>query len=1103
MRKIFTLLVLLVAFISLKVAAQDRTITGKVTSSQDNMGIPGVSIVVTGTTLGTITDGDGNYKLIAPSTSRQLTFSGVGLKTQTVDLGASDQVSITMENTVTKLDEVVVTALGVSREKKTLGYATQEVSGDQLTTVNSGSFVNQISGKVSGVHVKNEGNMGGSTNIIIRGTTSLLGDNQALFVVDGVPLDNTRSNDNVTTRPGLVQQGRGTAGYDYGSPVSDINPQDIESINVLKGAAATALYGSRAARGVILITTKKGMLRPQVGRKRVGVTLSSNVTVGVIDKETFPTYQNEYGAGYGPYYGGLNDHFFLEDANGNGYIDTNAAGQQIEYVTPYTEDASYGEKFDPNLMVYQWDAFIPLSPNYQKATPWVGHANDEEGPLSFFNNSVINTNSISFDGASDKGSYRASFANTNESGIMPNSTLRRYNFGINATYNLSDRLTSNVSANYVRTETVGRNETGYNNNVMTSFRQWFETNVSVQELKEIYDLTEANFGWNPAASSQPAIPIFWDNPYFLRNKSFSSDQRDRIYGFMSLTYKFSDFVNVTGRVSLDGYAAIQEERLAKISNAKQFGIGANDATSGYSRFNKNVRELNYDLMANFKKELNEDFSFSGLLGTNIHRSYLNTIFASTNGGLVVADLYSISNSASNPSASEERDQAIGVNGYFASASLGFQRFLYLDLTARNDISSTLPPDNNSYFYPGASLSFVFSEKAKAKWLDYGKLRLNIAQVGNDAPALSLSDIYNKPIAFGNTTLFSLPITKNNNELKPELSLTKEAGVEMVFLNQRVGFDFAIYTTDTKNQILPVAVTPATGYSNKFVNAGTINNHGFEIHAWGMPVKTKNFSWKIDLNYSQNRNEVVELSEGLDNIQLANFQQGVTYNATVGEPYGNLMGTDFVYLNGQKVVGANGYYKITTTTNNVIGNINPDYLAGVTNTLQFKNWTFSFLIDMQKGGSVYSLDMAYGMATGLYPESVGLNDLGNPVRNTLADGGGVILPGVTEDGATNTIRVAGDDYRLWGYARNPNSAFIYDASYVKLREVTIGYKFRLKESSFFSSAALAIVGSNLWIIHKNLPYADPEAGLSAGNIQGYQVGVQPSTRNYGVNLTLQF
>ncbi len=1105
MRKTITLFALMLAFLTQQAFAQQRTISGTVTSKEDTKGIPGVSVVVVGTTNGTTTDIDGKFNLAVDSAAKQIKFSGIGLMEQTIDLGASNQIDIVMVTDVQKLGEVVITALNIPREKKSLGYATQQIEGKELTQVSSGNFVNQLSGKVSGVNIKNNGNMGGSTNIIIRGSTSLRGDNQALVIVDGIPMDNSRNHS--------FRQDFGRAGYDYGSPVSDINPFDIASVNVLKGAASTALYGSRAARGVIQISTKKGQVAPAGSKQRLGVTINSGVNYGMVDKKTFPTYQNEYGAGYGPYYDTLvpgdpfyhGNHFFIEDGNGDGIIDRD------ELVTPYTEDASYGGAFDPNLMVYQWASFVPGSPTYHQATPWVGHAaNEDEGPISFFNTAKTFTNNIAIEGGTDVGSFRLSIGNQDMSGIMPNSSIKKWNFGVNGDFKLTDRFTAGASANYVRETSVGRNETGYNNNILTSYRQWYETNVSVKELKEMYELTNGNYGWNPKSSDNPAIPIYWDNPYFQRYNSYSSDGRDRLFGNANLNYKCSDVINIMTRVSIDQYSAIQEERLAKTSNAKEFGINAPgqpapEVTSGYSRLNKTVRETAWDIMATFKKDFSENLSFNGLIGTSFRRSYLNTVFASTNGGLVVPELYSISNSVNTPSAALETEQGVAVNGYYASASFGYKRFLYLDITGRNDVSSTLPADNNSYFYPGASVGYIFSEllSNSDSWLDFGKVRLNVAQVGNDAPWSSLDDVYSKPTAFGSTTLFSLPVTKNNSELKPELSLTKEAGLVMDFWKKRVGFDFAWYTTDTKNQIVPVAVTPGTGYSSKFVNAGTVRNTGIELSLYVTPVKTTNFDWTINLNYSHNTNEVVELFEGVENIQLANFQQGVTLNATVGEAYGTLKGTDYVYTNGQKTVGEDGYYLVTPEADNVLGDIEPDYIAGIGNTLTYKKWSFSFLVDIKKGGSLFTIDQAYGQATGIYPESVGTNDLGNPIRNPLSEGGGVILEGVKEDGSPNDIRVAGDDYLLWGYASNPNSAFVYDASYVKLREVVLSYSLPLKTTSFFSNVSFALVASNLWIIDKNLPYADPESGLSAGNIQGFQSGVQPAVKNYGFNLTLQF
>nr|MBA3706943.1 TonB-dependent receptor [Bacteroidota bacterium] len=678
------------------------------------------------------------------------------------------------------------------------------------------------------------------------------------------------------------------------------------------------------------------------------------------------------------------------------------------------------------------------------------------------------------------------------------------NVGFNGGIDLTDKFNVGVAANYVSTSCVGRNETGYNNNIMSMFRQWWETNVNVADMEEIYNDTKKNYGWNPASSSDPAVPIFWDNPYFQRFESFESDKRDRLYGNVTLNYKVNNIISILGRAAVDQYGYVQEERVAMGSVPKRFGIGGADAGSGYSRLNKNFRETNFDLMVNLKKDLNEKFSLTGLLGTNIRRTYSNTIFASTNGGLVIPKFYSISNSKEVPNASVESEEAIGVNGFFGSGSLGYKHFLYLDVTARQDYSSTLPASKNHFFYPGISASFVFSEKLKnLTWLDFGKVRVNYAKVGNDAPFASVSNTYTKPISFGSTPLFSLPITRNNPELEAELSSTAEAGLEMIFFKKRLGFDFTVYNKKTEKQIVPVTVSTATGYSSKFVNAGVIQNRGIEISLYGTPVQRKKFSWTVQVNFGKNKNKVLELYEGVKNLQISSFQGGVTLNATLDESYGSLKGTDYVYLNGQKVVGADGYYKKTTTTDNVIGNINPDFNMGITNTFTYKNWAMSFLVDMQKGGDIFSLDLYYGLATGLYEETAGNNDLGNPVRNTLAQGGGVILDGVTADGKTNTKRVAGDDYRLNGYAKNPDKAFIYDASYVKLREVVISYRIPFKSESFFSNASIGIVGNNLWIIFKNLPYADPETGLSSGNVQGYQTGVLPTTRNFGLNLKLQF
>ena len=1101
MRK-FTMMLVFLFFAGLNFAfAQTKTISGTVTSADDGSALPGVTVQVKGTTNGTITDYNGKYSItLNLKEGNTLIFSFVGMATQEMPIGSSNTINVVLKSSSLSLNQVVVTALGITREKKSLGYATQNLSGSDISAVKSNNIINALSGRVSGVQVKNSGNLGGSTNIIIRGSKSLTGNNQALFVVDGVPITNS------TTNSGY--QSRGGAGFDFGSAASDINAADIESINVLKGAAATALYGSRAANGVIIITTKTGRNDKYLANKGIGISFSSNTSVGTIDKSTFPTYQTQYGAGYGPYYsGGASAHPGL-------YYETLpwTSGKKV-YVVPTTEDASYGTKFDPNLMVYQWDAFVPQSPFYKKAKPWVNAAN---GPITFFNTAISTTNTVAVNGVTDKSTFRLAYTNFHQTGVVPNSKLIKNTFTFSASHNLLKNLTVSAFASFVRQNTTGRNGTGYNDNFLTSFRQWWEMNVDVQELKTMYDKTGDNITWNMSYPEGGNLkPIYWNNFYWERYKNYETDSRNHLLGNVQVKWNITDYLSVTGRVSLDTYTTLQEQRKAIGSVPGAFGIGLGTIGSGYSRYNLNFMETNYDLLVNFTKNITEKLNLTAMVGSNIRRTNRSSIYASTNGGLIVANVYAVANSMSSPLAPLEGLSSIGVYGVFGSVSLGWNNLLYLDATLRRDMSSTLPLDNMIYYYPSISGSFIFSKLLKADWLPFAKVRLNYAEVGNDAPFASLFDTYAQPSPFGSVGLFSVRRTKNNSHLKSEKTKSLEAGLEMTFLHKRLGFDLSAYKTNTINQIMPVAVSRATGYSSKYVNAGEIENKGLELNVYGTPIQTKDFRWNISVNWSMNRNKVVSLYENVHNLQLGRFQGGVTLNATVGQPYGIIQGREFVYKNGQKVVGSNGYYEKTSTTSNVIGDVNAKWHSGITNSFTYKNWTASFLIDIQKGGSLFSLDQWYGQGTGLYPNTVGNNDLGNPMRDPViknADGtyspksGGVILAGVTADGKTNTKRVNADRYSgPFGWARNPNSAYIYDASYVKLREAQISYRFsnKMLKNMGVKSLSLGLVGSNLWIIFKNLPYADPEAGLGAGNLQGWQSGVMPTVRNIGFNLNVQF
>lgn len=1072
MRKIASLCAVLMLFNAL-VYAQTKTVTGQVRDSKGDP-VPFANITVKGTNTGVSADANGNFTIQAQE-GQTLVFSSASFAEQEVTVGASSTVSVSLEQQGA-LQEVVVTALGVRRAKNTLPYAAQQVRGDDVTNVRQANVGAALSGKVSGLEIRQGNAIGGSTNIVIRGTKSLTNTNQALFVVDGVPIDNSVTNS--------ANQTTGRGGYDYGNAAADINPDNIETINVLKGAAASALYGSRAANGVIMITTKKG-------RKGLGVTINSGLIYGSVDKETYAKYQNEYGAGYATSgYGGPdpNGGFFYFDANGDGIDDL---------VVPTSEDASYGQKFDPSLMVYHWDAFDPTSPNFKKARPWVAAANS---PLEFFENTWSTNNSIQLDGGGDKGTYRLGYTRNDEEGIMPNSNVLKNIINFGATYDMTSKLNASASVSYSKIDGLGRYGTGYDGlNVNQHFRQWYQTNMDILEQKAAYFRTRQNITWNWRDPSTPEglRPIYTDNFYFMRYESYENDTRSRIFGNVALNYKATDWLNFLARVSIDTYDELQEERKA---------VGSVDPAE-YIRFNRSFQELNYDLMGNVDKDLNEDFNFKGLLGVNMRRTKINSIFASTNGGLVVPGLYSIANSLNPVSSPTEVYAPTAVDGYFAGVTLTYQDFVSLDGTFRRDRSSTLPDGNNAYNYYSVSGSWLFSHHLQTvPWLSHGKLRANYAEVGNSAPWGRTTDSYDKPDPFGSATLFSLPVSKNNDELVPERTLSKEIGLEMAFLRNRVGFDASYYITNTKNQLIPVAVSSATGFGSKFLNAGDVQNKGIEVTVFATPVRNSNFSWDINLNWTRNRNKVVALYGDSKNLQIASFQGGVSINASLGQPYGTIQGKTWVYHdNGGKTVGANGRYLQSVTTNNVIGNINPDWVGGIYNTFKYKNLSLGFLVDMRHGGDLFSLDLYYGLATGIYPESVGLNDLGNPSRDPVSAGGGVIMPGVKADGKPNDIRVE-NDFGTYGYARNPAAQFVYDASYVKLREANITYSLPgtvIDRIKFVKGIDISLIGRNLWIIHKNLPYADPEENLSAGNAQGYQSGAYPTVRQIGANLRVKF
>ena len=1060
-------IVALLLLLGSQVLAQSGVVTGKIMAADDGSALPGVNITRKGTNRGTQTDEAGEYRIAANKGDR-LVFTAIGFKSQEITVDNRTVLDIKLVADAGLLDEVVVTALGIEKKKNELAYSAQKVEGDAITQARDANFVNALSGKVAGLEIRRNNNIGGSTNVVLRGVKSLTGNNQALFVVDGVPFNNDNNN--------VDYQNIGGGGYDYGNAAADINPDDIASVEVLKGAAATALYGSRASNGVVMITTKKG-----AKNKGLGVTINAGLTVGRVNKSTFVKYQKEYGGGYGPYYEDPGGFFLLRDINGDGKDDL---------VTPMSEDASYGGRFDPTKLVYQWDAFDPASPNFGKPRPWVAAAND---PTTFFQDAITSSNSIFLEQTGDRGYFKLGYTRNGERGILPNSKVVKDLINFSASYNLTNRLTASALVNVSNVSGLGRYGTGYGDkNLAMNFRQWWQTNVDIAEQKEAYFRNGKNVTWNWTDPTN-LTPIYWDNPYFTRYENYETDNRFRTFGNAMLNYKATNWLTIMGRVAVDSYNEIQEERSAVGS------VGV----SGYKRVNRSFREMNYDLIATIDKNLSNSLVLKGVLGTNIRKSHSESIAATSNGGLVVPKLYTLSNSKNPLEAPVERVSDIQVNGVFASASLGFRNVLFLDGAIRRDVSSTLPAGSNAYYYPSVSGGFVFSQFVRASWLTSGKLRLNYAEVGNSAPAQSINDVYTPGTAFGAAPLFSVSTTKNNPNLRPERTKSTEGGIDIALLQGRLGFDLTYYRTHSVDQIVPVAVSTSTGYSRKFINAGVIENKGVEVSLYATPVKISGFSWTVNLNWSRNRNLVKELP--IENLQLGSYFASI--NAALGQPYGSIRGENFVYHeNGQKIVGDDGYYQRSATANETIGNVNPNWIGGINNTVKYKGLSFNFLIDVRNGGSVFTLDKLFGLATGLSQETVGDNDLGKPSRNDLADGGGVILPGVTADGKPNTTRVSNSGYGLYGYVHNPSAAFVYDASYVKLREVALSYSIPaavLAKISFVKGIDISLIGRNLWIIHKNLPDADPEDTLSSGNIQGIQMGSYPATRNVGVNVKFRF
>ncbi|SFU72489.1 SusC/RagA family TonB-linked outer membrane protein [Pontibacter akesuensis] len=1066
MKKALMLCFLMFLVLSQQVMAQSRAVTGTVTDQETGGGLPGVAVIVKGTTVGTTTGVNGEYSINVPAGSNTLVFRFIGYNDVERTIGAGNTVNVALSTNAEQLSEVVVTALGVSREERSIGYSSQTVSGEELSNVRETNIVNSLSGKIAGVQVgTNSGAMGGSAKVTMRGVSSISGNNNALFVVDGVPIENSNSNS--------TNQQRGAGGYDYGSAIQDINPNDIAEVTVLKGAAATSLYGSRGANGVIVITTKKGN-----SKGGIGVTYSLGLTMDKVYK--LPNYQNKYGGGYGftKIYKNENPEAFPEGRDG-AYNDNDGLGS-YDLIPDYDVDESWGPAFEGQLYrpYWSWDQELG-NPNFGELARWEARPDNIR---DFFETGITLTNSIALDGANDKGSFRLSYSNLDQDFILPNSSLVRHNVSLNGAYNLSEKLTVSASANYVTHEAVGRPGTGYDgSNVLQQFTQWGQRQMDMDRAKNYMLPDGTQLTWNRTAWDNPT-PKYSNNPYWVRYKNFQNDSRDRLFGNITASYKLTDYLSAEVRSTVDMYTETQEERIAPGSQE----------ISDYTLYNIDFMENNLQGLVNFNKDLSEAFSLNAFVGANRMTRTRDVFSGSTVDGLS-SEVYNLGASIGRPSIIDSKTEK-QINSVFASASLGYQDILYLDLSARNDWSSTLPVDNNSYFYPAASVSYLFADLIGASWLNLAKVRAAIAQVGNDTDPYNTILTYQLNQPFGADSRVSVPNTLPNANLKPEISTEYEFGTEWRAFNDRVGLNATYYHRRTTNQIIPLSLSASTGYTFRYINAGEIENKGVELNLYGTPVQTNDFSWNINFNWAKNENKIVKLTDDQQTMVITNAPFAVQLQAREGESFGSIVGYDFKYDDqGRRIVLENGWYA-RSDEQKVIGSVLPDFNGGVTNTFRYKGLSLSALIDFQKGGDFFSTTQMFGRYSGMLEETAAGN-----IREE-----GVIAPGVMEDGSPNTTAVDAETYFYVNGGYRMHAMDVLDASYIYLREASLGYTLpeSLTGKTPFNNVRLAFIGRNLWLIDSNSEHVDPSnITNSITNVQGIEGGALPSVRSYGFTLTL--
>ena len=1051
----FSVLVLLMGIPISDGFAQTR-ISGTV-EDQSSALLPGVSVLVAGTTTGTVTDIDGRFDLVVPASSDRLSFSFIGFETQVVEVSSQTSLRVIMREDSKSLDEVVVTALGVQRERKELGYTVQSLTSEDLVTTMDNNLINTLSGKIAGVQVSQSGSqIGASSRIIIRGNASFAG-NQPLFVVDGVPIDNTSSNLD------------GNGGLDYGNAAADIDPENIASLTVLKGANAAALYGNRAANGVILIETKKG----NKSRQGMGVEFNSSMVFDV--PSFFMNFQDEYGIGQrgGEYdwqtylrnnpgsdlsYGDYAKRFSYNYVNGiGGGINENST--------------SWGPRLDAGVLVDQWIK----GPN----SPLESNSNNIRD--NFFQTGTNRINQIAVTARGKEAYGRVAFSNRKIEGMFFNTDQTVNTFNANLTLNPHKRLTVGTNFNYIHRFSDNIPVVSYGS--MTKLAWGAFRHIPLNEVKNVYEEhgNEQGSGYNQN-----------QNNFYYELEQTNALNRERFFGNVNVAYEINDWLTANSIVGLDYY---NESRKSITMSRTRANIN-NRMGGQFSLTDQSRQEFNTDLRLDVNKELGNDLSLIGLVGGNFRLNKFNSMFLSA-PDLNVPDLFNIANVKGTP--------GTGMTDYhkenyslYSSATFGYKGYLFVGATARNDWSSTLPAANRSYFYPSGNVSLTLTDALdiKSKNFNHLQLRASLAQVGADTEPYQLMGTYSTS-NFNNIALFNSPGVKAPANLRPEMTTSFEIGADFRFFGDRFSVDATYYRQITEDMILSVPTARSTGFASQLINAAEIENTGIEVIIKGLIVRKGDFSWNTTLNWARNVSTVVALYGGLENITISPGFGGARLVGTPGQPWGDISGLPYVRdPNGNIKIAANGT-PMTTNQQMILGNVTPKWIGGLQNSFSYKRFNVGALLDARVGGDFFS---------GTYWHSYPTGSFTNTVQNNVREEG-IIVEGVKGDGSPNDIRISAQDYYNGAWVWNNHEYSIIDGSFLKLRELTFGYSFSVWK---LQNVSVSVFGRNLAILYRDEKAKelglDPEAAAQMGGGErgtGFENFMAPTTRSYGFNFRISF